>query len=94
MFKHKKKKPGCETPEYRCPIMPPVIEPKFGARLRYLLTQICGKLCDQSDEIVKQMDESGFKKPTLVIKLFSDESVVVYINEESEENQYMGGTKE
>ena len=23
MFKRKKKKTGCETPEYRCPTMPP-----------------------------------------------------------------------
>ena len=28
MFKHKKKKTGCETPEYRCPTMPPVATPK------------------------------------------------------------------
>lgn len=28
MFKHKKKKTGCETPEYRCPTMPPVKPPK------------------------------------------------------------------
>ena len=70
-----------------------MIDVHFGDRLKYLLTQICGKLCDQADYIVKQIDESGFEKPTLVIKLFSDESVVVYINEESEENQYIGGTQ-
>ena len=68
-----------------------LIDVHFGARLKYLLTQICGKLCDQADYIVQQIDESGFEKPTLVIKLFPDESVVVYINEESEENQYIGG---
>ena len=28
MFKRKKKKTGCETPEYRCPTMPPVRPPK------------------------------------------------------------------
>ena len=28
MFKRKKKKTGCETPEYRCPTMPPVAQPK------------------------------------------------------------------
>ena len=28
MFKRKKKKTGCETPEYRCPTMPPVKPPK------------------------------------------------------------------
>ena len=28
MFKRKKKKTGCKTPEYRCPTMPPVIKPK------------------------------------------------------------------
>lgn len=28
MFKRKKNKTGCETPEYRCPTMPPVKPPK------------------------------------------------------------------
>ena len=94
MFKRKKKKTGCETPEFRKTVPPPPRpEPKPGARLKRSLTQICGKLCDQADEIAKQMDESGFEKPTLVIKLFSDETVTVYINEEDSEMNYTGGTE-
>ena len=34
MFKRKKKKTGCETPEYRCPAMPPVAQPKEEHRVR------------------------------------------------------------
>ena len=99
----KRKKTGCETPEYRKPTIPPqynpppmplVKAPTPGTKLRHALTQVCGRLCDQADEVAKQIEESGFEKPTLVIKLFSDDTITVYINEEDDEIFCLGGTEE
>ncbi len=96
MFKRKKKKTDCETPEYRKATVPPQynVPSTTDERLRHYITQVCAKLYFQADEIAKQMEESGFERPTLVIKLFSDDTITVYINEEADETNYIGGTEE
>ena len=94
MFKFgRKKKTGCETPkfrkstvppQYQVPPMPPVLPISFGARLRFLMKQIYDYIVDRSDEIVDVIDKSGFKDPVLVIKLYADETIFVYVEEEEE----------
>ena len=95
MFKRKKKKTGCETPEYRCPVPPPPIKPPTPeVILKQRIINLCGQVAEVAGDIVKTMNESGFEKPTLVIKLFSDHTCTVYVNEEADEMNYIGGTEE
>ena len=93
-FKPKKKTGARVPPQYNAPPMPPVKAPTPGAKIRRVLTQVCGRLCDNADEIAKQIEESGFEKPTLVIKLFSDYTITAYIIEEDDEVFVPGGTEE
>ena len=95
MFKRKKKKTGIETPEYRCPVPPPPIKPPTPeAILKQRIINLCGQVAEVAGDIVKTMNESGFEKPTLVIKLFSDHTCTVYVNEENDEINYIGEIKE
>lgn len=90
MFKLKKKKTGCITPEFRKPTPPPEpvkfkdMDPDKWWKLS--IRTVCNKVSSQADDIVKVINESGFEKPVVVIKLFSDHTVSVYVNEEDEEN--------
>ena len=97
MFKRKKKKTGVQTPEFRKPTLPP--EPrKFedmtpDEQWKSDILRVCGRAYNQSKDIIKVINESGFEKPTVVIKIFSNHTYTVYINEEDDE-QYVGGTEE
>ena len=89
MFKRKTKKTGCETPEFRKPTPPPE-PPKFeemelDGQWRLFIWNACGKVANQANDIIKVINESSFEKPTVVIKLFSDHTVTVYVNEEDDE---------
>ena len=60
MFKRKKKKTGCETPEYRCPTMPPVTQPKekenktmYGLKLYISFEDLDTYIHDHIDENYK-----------------------------------------
>ena len=57
------------------------------------ILRVCGRVYNQSKDLIKVINESGFKKPTVVIKIFSNHTYTVYINEEDDE-QYVGGTEE
>ena len=89
-FKRKKKKTDCITPEFRKPTPPP--QPvKFedmdpDKQWKMSIWTVCSKVSSQADDVVKVINESGFEKPVVVIKLFSDHTVSVYVNEEDEED--------
>ena len=89
MLKHKKKKTGIETPELRKPTPPPE-PPKFedmnpDEQWKLSIWNVCGKVSNQVNDIIKVINESGFEKPTVVIKIFSNHTVTVYVNEEDDE---------
>ena len=94
MFKRKKKKTGIQMPKFRKPTPPPPPR-KFedmnpDEQWQSSIWTVCGKVSNQADDIIKVINESGFKKPTVVIKIFSNHTVSVYVNEEDDE-QYVGG---
>lgn len=98
MFNFKKKKTGIQTPELRKPTPPP--EPikfedlELNEKWKHRIRNLCGKLANEAEEVSRTINESGLDKPTLVIKLFSDNTYIAYINEEDDEKQYIGGTEE
>lgn len=92
MFNRKKKKTGCQTPEFRKPIPPPPQPPPPppmdpDKQWKMSILDVCNKVSNQADDVVKVINESGFEKPVVVIKLFSDHTVTVYVNEEDEETK-------
>lgn len=97
MFKRKKKKTGIQTPKFRRPTPPPPpakyedLSPDEKWKLD--IWNVCGKVSNQAKDIIKVINESGFEKPTVVIKIFSNHTVAVYVNEEDDE-KYIGGTEE
>ena len=91
MFKLNKHKTGALTPKFRKPTEPPA--PKFedldpDKKWKHCIRNLCGKISNQADDVVKTINESGFEKPVLVMKLFSDHTCVVYVNEWKEEENY------
>ena len=97
MFKRHKKKTGCITPKFRKPTTPPP-PLKFedmspDEKWKWSIWNVCGKVSSQASDIIKVINESGFEKPTVVIKIFSNNAVVVYVNEEDDE-KYIGGAEE
>ena len=97
MFKRKKKKTGIQTPEFRKPTPPPKPR-KFedmtsDEQWKLSIWTVCGKVSNQVNDIIKVINKSGFEKPTVVIKIFSNHTVAAYVNEEDDE-QYVGGNEE
>lgn len=90
MLKRKKKKTGVQTPKFRKSTPPPQLV-KFedmepDEQWKMLIRTVCNRVSNQADDVVKMINESCFEKPVVVIKLFSDHTVAVYVNEEDEEN--------